>query len=659
MDEKGHLDVGENQDGWFHRLRPGAVYWGLISFVVAFCLKYLYIGWVLQDEWWHEPLGPLHSPPPSWFLAGGMLGCILLFAAFSLLLPRAWHYVALGVMYLFFSLLAVGDVIHVRYFQRLIPAGRVHQVSMLGDLVISTTSSWTWSYVAYCLDAVLFIPFLFVVASWAAKFGATPRANPKGFALLAVIGAVLVTPTVSATMSDPNRNVAYLGMQAQIAASMGPLPYHLVDLVSKVAVPAEKPKVTPEMTAWFRQHNADLAPKSPLFGRMAGMNVIQISAESLQAFPIGLKIAGQKVTPNLDQLTAESLFFENFTDQAHLGTTSDTEFMTNQSLYPLPEEWVVDDYNTNHWRGSAAILKDRGYTTFSACGSASGFWHMNLMHPSFGFERSYFEEAFKATEQMPGWTWIPDHDFLPQAVDLMKAQNQPFYAYLLTSTNHYPYEVPDKDKSLNFGSISDPLLQRYLHSVHLFDQAVGKFVAKLKEDGLWDSTILVIYGDHQAFMDDTPDLAKLKNFAPSDAFAFWRTRKQIPLWIHLPHGEAAGVRKNFASQLDIAPTILSLLGVEDKSAVMMGQDITAGRDSLVVFRDGSFIDGQHYFINNFGPISQSHCFSTRTLQPENCAPLAARRAEAQERLALSDRIVHGDLVPELWNSLKRNSPEPN
>jgi phosphoglycerol transferase MdoB-like AlkP superfamily enzyme len=99
--------------------------------------------------------------------------------------------------------------------------------------------------------------------------------------------------------------------------------------------------------------------------------------------------------------------------------------------------------------------------------------------------------------------------------------------------------------------------------------------------------------------------------------------------------------------LDIAPTVLGLLGVEDDSRVMLGRDLTRDRDSLVVFRDGSFADGRHYFVNRFGSTFSATCYEVGTGRELDCGLLEERRREALERLEISDLIVQGNLIPAL------------
>ena len=80
---------------------------------------------------------------------------------------------------------------------------------------------------------------------------------------------------------------------------------------------------------------------------------------------------------------------------------------------------------------------------------------------------------------------------------------------------------------------------------------------------------------------------------------------------------------------------------------MLGRDLTRPGESLAVFRDASFADGSHYFVNRFGRTLASRCYEAATAARIDCEPFEALRREARERLEISDLIVQGDLIPAL------------
>jgi phosphoglycerol transferase MdoB-like AlkP superfamily enzyme len=189
------------------------------------------------------------------------------------------------------------------------------------------------------------------------------------------------------------------------------------------------------------------------------------------------------------------------------------------------------------------------------------------------------------------------------------------------------------------------MVGNYLQSIHYFDQELGEFVGWMRSSGLLDRSVLVIYGDHQAFLGNQPELPPLLGFDTWDEYHHFRVVKRTPVIIRLPGGASAGTWTTTSSHLDVAPTLLSLLGIEDGSAAMLGRDLSRGGQPLAVFRDGSFADESHYFVNQFGRTVASRCYEAATAEPIDCEPLAMLQREARERLETSDTIVQSNLIP--------------
>jgi lipoteichoic acid synthase len=115
------------------------------------------------------------------------------------------------------------------------------------------------------------------------------------------------------------------------------------------------------------------------------------------------------------------------------------------------------------------------------------------------------------------------------------------------------------------------------------------------------------------------------------------------LLIRLPRGAHAGVRTVAGGHLDIAPTVLSLLGIQDESRVMLGRDLTAANGALVVFRDGSFTDGMTWYAHRVGLVAGT-CYAVDTRRPFACTGIEQRRREARNRLEISDLVIRGNLI---------------
>ena len=576
------------------------------------------------------------------------LASLLLLVAALPLVPRIGRFVLLLALNLILTSVAVADLLHVRFYADVSSTSDLSSTHMLAWVFESVLTLLRPGDALYYLDVVAGIIALPFYVRACRRIPGPDRRWMTSLSLgLLAAGLVLILPTARLVASDTRGIFAYGTVRLEAASAVGILPYHLSEALVSLASTGRtigEPE-RQRVRRFLEEARQKKAPPSSLFGVAAGRNVIVISAESIQAFPIGLEVAGQPVAPRLTELARESLYFANFHDQTHLGSTSDAEFAIMQSLHPLPVGVVAAKYARNQYRGLPAILAEHGYSTFSAVAAMSHFWNMNQLHPRYGFQRSFFEDSYRVTERISAW--MSDRDFFAQTMPILEAQTEPFMGFILSSSSHHPYVIPEQYRVLQLGELEGTMVGDYLHAVRYFDQVFGELLDRLRETGLLDRSVLVVYGDHQAFLGEFPELPRLLGLPSLSEYQRFRIVKKIPLFIRLPHGEAAGVRTVAAGHVDVAPTLLGLLGIDDDGAVMLGRDLNRDGDALVVFRDGSFADGRHYFVNRFGPTFASRCYEAETGRTLDCGLLEAQRDAARERLEVSDLIIQGDLIPTL------------
>ena len=106
-------------------------------------------------------------------------------------------------------------------------------------------------------------------------------------------------------------------------------------------------------------------PSEEMFGAAEGKNLIVVTLESLQSFVINEEMNGQTVTPFLNELTKDddTIYFPNFYHQTGLGKTSDSEFLLENSLYPLSGGAVFFTHSGNTYNSMAESLGRRTATT--------------------------------------------------------------------------------------------------------------------------------------------------------------------------------------------------------------------------------------------------------------------------------------------------------
>ena len=483
-------------------------------FLVTLCLwaKLVYFSVFLRSVWVlrEESVAQWIQAHPEIF--SGTLASILLILALPVLLPRIYRFVTLIALDLLVTCVIVGDMVHVAYYGDVPSVASLLNAPMLPWVTSTIVPLLRPLHAIYFLDilaGVLVLP-LYVRTS---RRHSWPAPSMKRVCLgLLVSTVVLALPTIRIVLQDTAGLLAYSSLQRDVTAVIGLLPYHLLDAAIHVSGRgtighSDRQRAQQLINERRRGNGAD----AELFGIASGKNVIVVIAESLQAFTIGLEIDGQPVTPRLSAFAKESLYFSNFYDQTYLGTTADGEFTSLQSLHPLPVGVVAALYPTNHYRGLPAVLSEAGYSTMSAVAEAGDFWYMNQMHRSLGFQRSYFLDSYNITDRSGGWS--PDDEFFNQTVPFLKREERPFMAYLLTEGNHSPFRLPEKKRLLSVGNLEGTLLGDYLQSVHYFDRAFGEFIDRLRTEDLLDSSMIVLYADHQAYLAELPDLARLLGFS--------------------------------------------------------------------------------------------------------------------------------------------------
>ena len=629
----------------------------LVATLTLLSAKLVYLSLFLRSAWWeNEPsigrwmrptadvLDAVRTQPQ--ILGATVAGLLLLLVPVPLV-PRIWQFLVLLGLNVALTMLGLADLLHVRFYGDVLSASSFTSARMLRDVMPSLGGIIRSTDAVLVLDllgVLLLMPFYIRACGRMPGLGYTSRTRIS--AGLLVLGLALAALTLRPAWYGDHGLLAHRGLRIEVAAAMGLLPYHLLEAVASLGPgPSIGERERERVHRFLEEGRQRTGLPSALSGIANGRNVIIISAESLQAFPIGLEVRGQPIAPRLSALAGESLHFVNFHDQTYLGTTSDAEFAILQSLHPQPVGFVAMDYADNDFHALPTMLAEQGYTTLTAVAAPGDFWNAERLNPSYGFHRSFFEDDLVISEYIG--PWLSDRAFFEQVAPRLEDQREPFMALLLSSSNHHPFDIPEHHRELDLGELEGTLLGSYLHSVRYFDRVFGEFLDRLRETGLIDRSLVVVYGDHQGFLGDPPELAGLLGLPEWGEYQRFRVRKTVPLLIRLPHGAAAGVRTATGGHLDLAPTVLGLLGIAADDGVMLGRDLIRDPDGLVVFRDGSFADGAHYFVHHFDPTFTPTCYEVGMGRTLDCGLLEARRREARERLEISDLVVRGNLIPSL------------
>lgn len=438
---------------------------------------------------------------------------------------------------------------------------------------------------------------------------------------------------------DNNYIVKYLGLQA----------YTIYDGIKTTHNSAVKSQASAKDLApvqkFIQSHYA--SPNIQYYGKAKGKNIIIIHLESFQQFLIDYKVNGQEVTPNLNKLyhASDTLSFDNFFNQVGQGKTADAELMLENSLFGLPEgSAMVTDGTTNTFQAAPALLQQKlGYTSASFHGDVPSFWNRDNAYKSFGYDYFFSKEFFPKTKDYDAGYGIKDKIFLKDSAYYLQQLPQPFYAKLITVTNHYPYILDKKNKTIEGLKTGDNTVDPYVQTAHYLDQSIGELLDYLDKTGLRKNSVLVLYGDHYGIsVNHRPAIAKIlnKKTATNYDLAMWQ---KVPFMINM-EGLQGGVNHTYGGEIDVLPTLEDLLGISSNKYIQFGQDLlSTKRNQIVPLRNGDWItpkytkyNGDYYYTANGKQIKHFTASQKKAVDKI--------QKYVTTDLGLSDKVVNGDLL---------------
>jgi lipoteichoic acid synthase len=587
------------------------------------------------------------------------LGSSLLFLGLALFFKGRRKYIALITIDFLLSFLIYANVVYYRFFNDFITLPTLFQTQNFGDVSSSVLSLLRPYDILFFIDILVLIglvAFKFVkieVKDMSRRKVAAVLSLALGFSSLNLALAEADRPELLTRGFDRNYIVKYLGMYN----------YTIYDAVqstkaSAQRVMADSSDVT-EVINFTKSNYA--APNPELFGIGEGMNVIYLHLESIQTFLMNYELHGEEVTPFLNSLIEEqnTMFFDNFFHQTAQGKTSDAEFILENSLYGLPQGSAFTTKGLNTYQSAPAILGQKGYTSAVFHGNAGSFWNRNEIYKSFGYDNFFDITYYNAAEEEMADYGVMDKPFFSQSVDLLQSLKQPFYTKFITVSHHYPYSMNQDEATIEPHTTGDKSVDNYFQTARYADEALEQFFNDLKEAGLYDNSIIVMYGDHYGISQNHNKAMEKVLGKELSTFDTAAGLQRVPLFIRVP-GMEGGVNHEYGGQIDLLPTLLHLLGIDTKDYVQLGTDLLSEQhDSLVPFRNGDFVSPT---ISSVG--GKFYDSTTGELISEEQMDSANEYQEVVDyKLHLSDRVVNGDLLrfytPEGFTPIDRSKYEYN
>ncbi len=517
---------------------------------------------------------------------------LLLITVFVLLFFNRKRLLALFIADILVSILLLADTLYFRYYYNAITIPVLYQIGLMSSITESARSLFKTGDLIFAVTIPLYIAGLSMLKKLPSS--GLARINPLKRIIMVVI-IICVCFGLFQYASGKSSPGVFTYDNNNVISNLGIFYFHYLDIKTQVH---EK---------FFADHTLNKVEKNELdtfySGRTAvgdkykgiakGKNLIIVQMEAIQQFVINTKFNGQDITPNLNKFINDSTYLENFYYQVGEGNTSDAEFLTNNSLYPLRDGAVYFKYPENTYESLPRLLKQQGYASYAFHAYKPSFWNRTQMYKAVGFDK-FVSAGDYILDDLLGWG-LSDKSFFRQSLPKIDS-SKPFYSFFITLSSHHPYNSFTDYKGFDVGKYQGTMTGNYVKAANYVDQAIGELFDDLKNRGLYDNSIIIIYGDHHAVLKDQTDILK-------DLIGFnfteynWTKIHKTPCFIRIPGMTEKGVNSTICGQIDLLPTVANIMGINAPHA--LGKDIfnTSLENGYAVLRDSSVITYKYTYVS--------------------------------------------------------------
>ena len=562
----------------------------------------------------------------------------LLIGAFGYLFKPKYQFTYFFIWIIFATFLAIGNTIYYQFYQSFLSVNLISTASMLGAVDDSLYDKLHITQFLYIIFPIIFfgIHKFLSKKNYYFEVEKTEKGKRNFIYSVATSGVIICSLLFTLNATDTSRLVKQWNRE-WLVQKFGLYTYTANDLIQSIQPHLNTLFGYDEAARKFRNFYSCKAEEKISSNKYTNAfkdkNVIFIHAESMQNFLVNLKINGKEVTPNLNKLAKEGIYFDRFYPQISVGTSSDTEFTLNTGLMPSSSGTVFVNYYNRTYYALPKYFNDMGYYTFSAHANNADYWNRKTMHHTLGYQDFYAKDSYVVPSDTSDPNWVglglSDKSFFNQLVPILKnikENHKKFYGTVITLSNHSPfndlekydpfdvtmkYTVTDengKKKEAVATYLEGSSMGNYIRSAHYADAALGKFIQLLKDNDLTKDTIIILYGDHEARLnkkqfnllynydpntndiksEDDPTYVSMENYnydlLKNTPLIMWNVDKKY--------------RRKVSSAMgmyDVLPTIANMFGFKDKYG--LGHDIFSDNEKIVVFPNGNVLTDKVYYSN--------------------------------------------------------------
>lgn len=648
----------------------------LTSLIIAFLLRYNTVGNVLEFK---------------------ALLCdftlVILLGSFGYLVKPKHQFKYFLILSVFYTFLCVVNHIYYTFYMSFVSVSLLSTLSMLGEVSDSVTSKLDVFYFIYLIAPIILIIVNKVLSNKNYyEIGKYERGKKMFTRTIASAFVIVFFVIITLVPSEASRLVK-LWNRDYIVGRFGLYLYTFNDLIQSIQPSISTMFGYDSAAKTYRDFYSSKDNKkenNQYTNIFEDKNVIFIHAESIQNYLIDLEVNGITITPNLNKLAKEGLYFSSFYPQISVGTSSDTEFTLSTGLLPSSSGTVFVNFYNRKYETLQNLFNEKGYYTFSMHANNADYWNRKTMYKTLGYQEFYAKDSFVVPEDKSDADYIglglSDKSFLHQVADKLKdikENNTPFMGTVITLSNHSPFNAVDKYGDLDFsitfnkntGEIDEygneikelvtvPYLENtdmgnYLKSAHYADEALGEFFEYLKESNLVEDTVFIIYGDHESKLgqknlnllynydvmtegikdEDDPTYVDLDSYK-------YELLKNTPFIIWTSDNKLQGEIEDVMGMWDVLPTVANMFNLK-KPSYALGNDIFSNNEKIVVFPNGNVLTNRVFYSN----LKDEYI----TLGDEvlNASYIERLKNYADVRLEVSKSIIIHDLINRESSNMER------
>lgn len=576
----------------------------------------------------------------------GTIGFTVILVCILIILPNRARIITTLTSNFIVSLVLFGDNIYYIYSNSFLSIAQITNLQYGEEILSTLPAVFEIKHLLYFVDIILIIATCKLMKI---KFQKKENKTKKKVLAKAISGIVgiVVFCIVGARYVEKGKEKSYnKDMQIRESTIWG---YHIYDIENLLTQKKNtKYKSYSKMEADYEKLKEEYndrygKEKYDFKGISKNSNVIVLQLESIQEFVINKTINGKQITPNLNKFLSENIEISNMNMQSY-STTADSEHSSITSIYPMENGMSYSKFYTNTYDNLFEMFNSADYTTSYMHGNEAKFWNRGNVYSKFGVQNIELKDKFDDTEYINGF--MSDEGLYRQGVEKIKNYQNPFMSFIVSASSHTPFELEglqDRNKvRIDVGKYKGTYFGNYLEAVNYADYAFGVFLEGLKQEGLYDDTTILVFGDHNGInMYNEEMLEFLKQYNPDLTDVDIKLNyTKVACGLKIPGVPHMKIEKP-VSKLDIKPTLAYLCDLEDKFS--LGTNIFASKE-FVSLNNERIITNRYYYDENWYDIKTGNQLDMELLDGDKKELLERYYNYMKKELEISNSVTINNLL---------------